>query len=80
MYSRFLNLLPFSSLYGFSRPELCNKLNSMIFAANGAMRPFNGRAAGLLETKLQGFLELGYKAHLYSDLRGSLTYELLGSH
>ena len=52
----------------------------MIFAANGAMWLFNGRVAGLLETELQGFLELGYKAPLDSELCVSLTYELLGTH
>ena len=52
----------------------------MIFAASGAMQPFNGRVAGLLETELQGSLELGYEAPLDSKLRGSLTSELLGSH
>ena len=52
----------------------------MILAASGATRPFNGRVAGLIETKLQGSLELGYMAPLDSELRGSLTSKLLGSH
>ena len=52
----------------------------MFFAASGATRPFNGRVAELLETELQGSLELGYMAPLDSEVRGSLTSELLGSH
>ena len=52
----------------------------MIFAASGATRPFNSRIVGLLETKLHGSFELGYRAPLDSELRGSLTFELLGSH
>ena len=51
----------------------------MIFAASGPTRPFNGRVAGLLETELHGSFELGYMAPLDSELRGSLTSELLGS-
>ena len=52
----------------------------MIFTKSGAMQPFNGRVAGLLETELQGYLELGYKAPLDCKLRGSLTSELQGTH
>ena len=52
----------------------------MIFAASGATQPFNGRVAGLLETELHGSFEMGYMAHLDFELRGSLTFELLGSH
>ena len=39
----FAFLIPFMA----SRLELCDKLNSMIFVANGATRPFNGRGTGL---------------------------------
>ena len=49
----------------------------MIFAASGAIRPFNGQVARLLETELQGSLELGYKAPLDFELCGSLTSVLL---
>ena len=52
----------------------------MIFAASEATRTFIGRGARLLETKLQGSLELGYMAHLDSELRGSQQTELLGSY
>ena len=52
----------------------------MIFAASGATRPFNGQVVGLIETELQGSLELGYMAPLDSELRCPLTFELLGSH
>ena len=52
----------------------------MIFVVGGATLPFNGQAAGLLEIELQGSLELGYMAPLNFELRGSLTYELLGYH
>ena len=52
----------------------------MIFAASGATRPFNGRVDGLLETKLQGSLELGYMAPSDSELCGSPISELLGSY
>ena len=51
----------------------------MIFAASGPTRPFNGRVAEVLETELHGSFELGYMAPLDSELRGSLTSELLGS-
>ena len=51
----------------------------MIFATSGATRPFNGRGVGLLETELQGSLEMGYMAPLDSELRGSQQTELLGS-
>ena len=52
----------------------------MIFDASGATRPFNGRVAGLLEIEFHGSFKMGYMAHLDSELRGSLTFELLGSH
>ena len=52
----------------------------MIFSTSGATQPFNCRVARLLETKLHGSFELGYMALLDSELRGSLTSELLGSH
>ena len=55
-------------------------MNSMIFAKSGAMRPFNGRVAGLFEIELHGSFELSYMTPLDSELRGSLTSELLGSH
>ena len=52
----------------------------MIFASSGATGPFSGRGVGLLETKLQGSLELGYMAPLDSKLRGSQQTKLLGSY
>ena len=52
----------------------------MIFVASGATRPFNGRASRLLETELHVSFELGYMAPLDSELRSSLTFEILGSH
>ena len=52
----------------------------MIFTASGATRPFNGLGAGLLETELQGSLELGYMAPLNSELSGSQQTELLSSY
>ena len=52
----------------------------MIFTACGAMRPFNGRGVGFLETEIQGSLELGYMAPLDSELHGSQQTELLGSY
>ena len=51
----------------------------MIFAASGPTRPFNGRVAEVLEIELHGSLELGFMAPLDSEIRGSLTFELLGS-
>ena len=51
----------------------------MICATSGATRPFNGRGARLLETKLQGSLELCYMAPLDFELHGSQQTELLGS-
>ena len=52
----------------------------MIFAAGGATRPVNGRGTRLLETELQGSLELGYMAYLDFELRVSQQTELLGSY
>ena len=52
----------------------------MIFAASGAMRPFNGRGAWFLETELQGSLKLGYMDPLDPELRGPQQTELLGSY
>ena len=52
----------------------------MIFATSGATRPFNDRVVGILETELHGSFELGCMAPLDSELHGSLTSEILGSH
>ena len=43
---------------------ILNKLNSMILAASGATRPFDGRVTGLLETKPHGSFKWSYTTPL----------------
>ena len=43
---------------------LQNKLNSMILAASGATRPFDGRVTGLSETEPHGSFERSYTTPL----------------